>query len=119
MFIRDVGKVAAVEPSVVVIGSECLIAAFVSEPVQRIFVVPRFEHHLIVVAEDRKDTAVFAKFNQRLDHAAGIRPAVDVVAQRNDGVFHLRLNLIDQSSQGVGVTVNVTDRDGAARGGRF
>ena len=39
------------------------------------------EHHFLVVAQQRHELAALAQFQQLLDDAAAVRPAIDAVAQ--------------------------------------
>jgi hypothetical protein len=45
-----------------------------------------------VIADKRAQPALAGQQQEAIDRAAGIRPAVDVVAQRDDGVGGLRFD---------------------------
>ena len=49
--------------------------------------IDRLNEHVIVVAQDRHQPALVGKFDQVIEHAPAVGPAVDVIAERDDQVI--------------------------------
>ena len=79
-----------------VAGNSCV--ATVSHP--KVHVVPtilqRFEHHDLVVADQRNKPAVRHQVDQRFNDLVRLHATIDVVAQADDRVFKGRANFSQQ-----------------------
>ena len=78
------------------------------------------KHHFIVVAQERNQAGTAGQAPSSVHHAAHIRPAINIIAQRNERVLRLRSDCLQQRFQRRQAAVDVADRDGAGchEGGR-
>ena len=89
-------------------------AAAIQPRIDRSRVGQRVEQHQFVIPQERQQAALPFELQHLVDHAPAVAAAVDVVPQRDDRVFRLRLNRGDQRAQCVGTAVNVADGNGAS-----
>ena len=72
------------------------------------------QQHLVVVAQDRHQSALLRQCDQPVDHPGAVRPAIDEVAEHDQGVVGLRADGRQQPVQGGRVAVDVADGNRAA-----
>ena len=68
------------------------------------------EHDDLVVADQRYEPALLFEFDQSVHHAATVRAAIDVVAQRDQQVVRGGLHDVQQGVEGLGAAMDITDR---------
>ncbi len=72
-----------------------------------------FEHHDFVVALKGNKPATTLQLNEPIEHALGIGPAINVIAERDDKIIRLRFDEVQERIKRREAAVDVTDGEGA------
>src|SRR5262245_53064627 len=66
------------------VGIEGLLPPIQNPLVKGRTTLPGFEHHEVVVSAERHELPAFLEGNQLIEDTARVRPAIDVIAHRDD-----------------------------------
>ena len=69
------------------------------------------QHHDLVVSPEMDELAALAQVDEEIDHSFGIGAAIDVVAERDQGIILLDLNLGYQGLEGREAAMDIADRE--------
>ena len=100
-------------PTVLAVGQHGVLAA-AGEP--KVAIVARLaagQHHLLVVAAERDVPAAVVQVDEPIEDALGVGPAIDVVAEGDDGVIAAESHVGEEHVECAGATVNVADGEEA------
>lgn len=100
-----------------IVGGEGLVAAATQPLHQGVAVLACLEHHDFVVAAQGDEVAAGTELDEVVDNAAAVRPAINVIAEGDDGVGGAELEFLVEALEGGGAAVDVSDGE-VAHGGR-